>query len=50
MTRGDGGTQVTFAGWPLYRFASDAAPGDVNGQGASDKWYVIGPDGTVVRD
>ncbi len=47
-TRDDGGEQVTVDGWPLYFFANDAAPGDVNGQGVGDVWYVVGPDGTSI--
>ena len=39
--RTDGPDQATYNGWPLYYFASDAAPGDVNGQGANDVWYVL---------
>ena len=49
ITRDDGTTQLVFGEWPLYRFAGDAAPGDVNGQGINDVWYVIGPDGTLYR-
>lgn len=45
-----GVTQVTYNGWPLYYFASDAAPGDVNGQGVNDVWFVVGPDGEPVQD
>lgn len=45
-----GATQATYGGWPLYHFASDAAPGDVNGQGINDVWFVVGPDGEPVRD
>lgn len=45
-----GVTQVTYGGWPLYRFANDAAPGDVNGQGVNDVWFVVGPDGEPIRD
>lgn len=45
-----GVTQVTYGGWPLYHFASDAAPGDVNGQGVNDVWFVVGPDGEPLRD
>ena len=46
--RTDGGTQVTFNGWPLYTFANDAAAGDTNGQGLNDVWFVVGADGTVI--
>ncbi len=28
-----------------YFFAADGAPGDVNGQGINDVWYVMGADG-----
>lgn len=44
--RPDGGQQLTLGGWPLYRFAKDTAPGDVNGQGVGGTWQAIGPDGT----
>ncbi len=43
--RADGTQQLTLNGWPLYRFAKDAAPGDVNGQGVGGTWQAIGPDG-----
>jgi predicted lipoprotein with Yx(FWY)xxD motif len=43
--RTDGTTQVTYNGWPLYYFGGDAAPGDTNGQGVLDIWYVVGADG-----
>jgi len=48
LTRGDGTLQVTYAGWPLYLFAADAAPGDVNGQGVNDVWFVVAPDGMMI--
>ena len=35
--------QVTYNGMPLYFFANDEAPGDVNGQGAGDVWFVVAP-------
>lgn len=47
--RDDGTTQVAAGGWPLYYFASDESPGDVNGQGRGDVWWVLGPDGTPKR-
>jgi predicted lipoprotein with Yx(FWY)xxD motif len=44
-----GGTMVVAGKWPLYRFAGDAAPGDTNGQGSGGVWFVVAPDGTLVR-
>lgn len=41
ITRDDGSMQVAYNGWPLYYFAGDAEPGDVNGQGVGDVWFVI---------
>lgn len=49
ITRDDGTTQLVFGDWPLYGFAGDSAPGDVNGQGVNDVWFVIGPDATLYR-
>ncbi len=46
--RTDGTSQVTYAGQPLYYFASDAAPGDTNGQGISDIWFVVSPEGKPI--
>ena len=43
LTRDDGSVQVTYAGWPLYFFAADMAPGDVTGQGVNDVWFVVAP-------
>jgi predicted lipoprotein with Yx(FWY)xxD motif len=48
-TRKDGSIQVTYNGAPLYYFFKDAAPGDVNGQGVGNVWYVIGPDGKPIN-
>lgn len=44
----DGSAQVTYAGWPLYRYAADTAAGATNGQGSNGKWYVVGADGTPI--
>jgi len=49
--RGDGGSQVTYAGHPLYYFVGDKAAGDVTGQGIDQfgaKWYVVGKDGKKI--
>ena len=45
----DAGDQVKVGDWPLYYFANDAAPGDTNGQGVNEVWYVLGPDGEPIR-
>ena len=48
IEREDGSTQLTYGGWPLYRFAKDQAAGDVNGQdvhGFDGEWYLLSPDG-----
>ncbi|HXG36178.1 MAG TPA: hypothetical protein VNL15_04350 [Dehalococcoidia bacterium] len=41
IQRTDGSTQVTYDGKPLYYFAADAAPGDANGQGVGNVWFVV---------
>jgi predicted lipoprotein with Yx(FWY)xxD motif len=46
----DAGDQVKFGQWPLYYFAGDRAPGDTNGQGVSDIWFVIGADGQLIME
>ena len=45
VTRDDGRQQVTIGGWPVYRHASDPAPGSVDGQGAQGKWWAVTPTG-----
>lgn len=49
VERDDGSTQTTYGGWPLYYFAADTAPGDLNGQGVGENWFVIDPSGEVVE-
>lgn len=48
----EGGSVVTYAGWPLYSYVADSAAGTDNGQGINANgglWYVISPAGTVIR-
>lgn len=49
-TRRPGGVrQVTYNGWPLYRYRDDA-PGQANGQGdGMGAWYLISTSGSVDR-
>jgi predicted lipoprotein with Yx(FWY)xxD motif len=49
-TRDDGEVQVTYDGHPLYGFASDQAPGDTEGQGVGDVWFVVDASGKAVTD
>jgi outer membrane protein assembly factor BamB/predicted lipoprotein with Yx(FWY)xxD motif len=47
-----GGRVVTYAGWPLYTFISDSAPGTATGQGLNlngGLWYVLSPSGRVIK-
>nr|AFS18501.1 hypothetical protein [Flavobacterium sp. MTN11] len=44
VTRADGRKQSTYKGWPLYYFASDAAKGDIKGDGVGGIWFVAKPD------
>ena len=41
VTRGDGSQQLTINGWPLYRYAQDAAKGDAKGQGVGGTWFAV---------
>jgi predicted lipoprotein with Yx(FWY)xxD motif len=51
-TRSDGTTQITYNGWPLYRWTNDRSPGEATGQALYNlggMWYVVGPDGDAVK-
>lgn len=45
IRRADDKVQVTVGGWPVYRFAGDVRPGDLNGQGVDGKWFAVGAAG-----
>ncbi len=49
IEREDGSLQVTANGWPLYYWMNDEEPGDANGQGANDVWWLLTPDGEPIR-
>jgi predicted lipoprotein with Yx(FWY)xxD motif len=47
----EGGSVVTYAGWPLYTYEADGAAGQDNGQALEangGRWYVIAPSGKVI--
>jgi predicted lipoprotein with Yx(FWY)xxD motif len=37
------GNQVAYNGHYLYTFSGDSTPGDIEGQGRDDQWYVATP-------
>jgi predicted lipoprotein with Yx(FWY)xxD motif len=49
VSRPDGSHQLKAGQWPLYRYAGDAAAGDVKGQGSGGVWFVVDPTGTLRR-
>ncbi len=47
----NGTKQVVYAGHPLYYYAQDSKPGEVNGQGRDDfgaKWWLLTPAGEPI--
>ncbi|MHA7145072.1 hypothetical protein ACX80U_10185 [Arthrobacter sp. TmT3-37] len=36
-------------GMSVYYFTKDLAAGDTNGQAVGDVWYVVAPDGTMIK-
>ena len=51
ITRDDGGQQVTYNGWPLYRFARDTGtePTGQDMSGFGGEWYLVTPGGAEVH-
>jgi predicted lipoprotein with Yx(FWY)xxD motif len=48
VSRGDGTTQVTYDGHPLYRCSEDVQPGEANGDDVEmfqEAWYAVSPAG-----
>jgi predicted lipoprotein with Yx(FWY)xxD motif len=46
-----GGRVITYAGWPLYTYVTDRAPGQATGQALNlngGLWYVISPAGKLI--
>lgn len=40
VTRADGTKQTAYKGWPIYYYYQDFKPGDTNGEGIQDVWYI----------
>jgi predicted lipoprotein with Yx(FWY)xxD motif len=49
IKRSNGQMQVTYAGYPLYRYAGDAKAGETKGQGFEKTWYVVAASGAMVK-
>jgi len=50
--RGDGQTEVTYNGHPLYRYVADTAPGQTKGEGLNQfgaGWDVVSPSGDKIE-
>ncbi|HVP94612.1 MAG TPA: hypothetical protein VMS89_05495 [Methanoregulaceae archaeon] len=47
VSRADGMNQTAFMGRPLYYYSGDTRPGNVNGQGFNNLWYVANISGIV---
>lgn len=45
----DGKKQVTIEGMPVYLWEKDKAPGDTTGQGVGNVWYLVAPDGKMIK-
>ncbi|MET9892567.1 hypothetical protein ABZZ47_20610 [Streptomyces sp. NPDC006465] len=48
VKRTDGSTQLTLAGWPLYRYAKDDEPKEAYGQGVDGTWFAVTPTGAKI--
>ncbi|MFI5607659.1 hypothetical protein [Amycolatopsis sp. NPDC051903] len=47
--RTPGVEQAKYGKWPLYYFVGDQRPGDIDGQGVDDLWFVVGADGKLIK-
>jgi predicted lipoprotein with Yx(FWY)xxD motif len=50
VIRSDGTEQLMAGRFPMYRFSGDARPGDANGQGSGDVWFVVDTKAAIVAD
>lgn len=48
IVRDDGTVQLTYNGWPLYRFAGDSDASQTNGQAVGGNWFLVDPVGEAI--
>jgi predicted lipoprotein with Yx(FWY)xxD motif len=48
IVRSDGTRQLVAGRWPLYTFAGDSKPGDVNGEG-TEQFFAVGINGKLIK-
>jgi predicted lipoprotein with Yx(FWY)xxD motif len=41
--------QAVYGKWKLYYYVGDAVEGDTNGQALDDEWFLVAPDGSLVK-
>jgi predicted lipoprotein with Yx(FWY)xxD motif len=49
VKRPDGRLQLTYAGYPLYRYSLDRKAGQANGEGVENLWFAVAPSGKLVK-
>ncbi|MEW1647645.1 MULTISPECIES: hypothetical protein [unclassified Streptomyces] len=50
VKRTGGGSQLTLAGWPLYRYDKDSRPKEAHGQGVDGTWWAVTPSGAKAME
>ena len=49
VARPDGGLQLTYNDWPLYRYSGDPEPGATEGSGLQDRWFLVDGNGALIQ-